>query len=47
MQLESGVAMAWGRPAAADLTGPLGWEFPYVGDTVLKRKKEFLSWRSG
>ena len=40
MGLESCVAEAVARPAAAAPIHPLAWELPYALDVALKRKKE-------
>ena len=34
------LASLWGRPAAATLTEPLAWNFPYATDVALKRKRK-------
>ena len=40
MQLGSGVAVVWCRPAAAALIRPLSSELPYATGVALKKKKK-------
>ena len=40
MQLRSGVAGLWGRPAATAPTEPLAWEPPYAPGAALKNKNK-------
>ena len=39
-QLRSGIAVAWRRPAATALIGPLAWEPPYASGVALKKCKK-------